>query len=109
MYGEKPGPYWRICWKYISPTILLAIFLAACSQELDKYQTLKNGDYTYPEWAPRVGLLMTGASVCCIPVYAIYYLKTQVSGSFYEVSNGHFKITIRIYALALLLIIYCIL
>lgn len=114
MYGEKPGPYWRICWKYISPTILLAIFLAACSQELDKYQTLKNGDYTYPEWAPRVGLLMTGASVCCIPVYAIYYLKTQVSGSFCEVRNSDFKIMMSlsskgIYALVLLLIIYCIL
>lgn len=87
MYGEMPGAYWRICWKYISPTILLMIFIAACGQELDKYHTLTNGDYTYPGWAPTVGLLMTGSSVCCIPFYAIYYLKTKVSGSFLQVSQ----------------------
>lgn len=75
MYGEMPGVYWRICWKYISPTILLIIFIAACGQELDKYHTLTDGPYTYPGWAPTVGLLMTGSSICCIPIYAIYYLS----------------------------------
>lgn len=85
MYGEIPGPYWRYCWKYISPTILLLIFLAACLQEIDKYFTLTIGRYTYPDWAPRVGLLMTGSSICCIPLYAVYYLKTQVTGTILQV------------------------
>lgn len=85
MYGETPGLYWRYCWKYISPTILLLIFFAACLQELDKYHTLTIGHYTYPDWAPTIGLLMTGSSICCIPLYAIYYLKTQVTGSFIQV------------------------
>lgn len=89
MYGEMPGAYWRICWKYISPTILLIIFIAACGQELEKYQTLKAGSYTYPKWAPTVGLLMTGSSICCIPIYAIYYLKTKTSGSFIEVRQTY--------------------
>lgn len=86
MYGEMPGAYWRICWKYISPTILILIFIAACVEELGKYRMLQIDDYTYPGWAPTVGLLMTGSSVCCVPIYAIYYLKTKTSGSFYEVS-----------------------
>lgn len=89
MYGELPGAYWRICWKYISPSILLLIFTAACGQELDKYHTLKNGNYTYPGWAPTVGLLMTGSSVCCVPIYAIYYVKTKTSGTFLEASTSN--------------------
>lgn len=88
MHGERPAAYWRYCWKYISPSILLLIFIAACREELEKYrQDLTNGGYTYPSWAPIVGLLITSSSVCCVPIYAIYYVRTKTSGSFIEVSE----------------------
>lgn len=85
MYGHKPGIYWRICWKYISPTILLVIFVAALIQEGGKYQSLRYGNYVYPTWSLALGWLMTASSVICIPTYAIYkFAKTP--GSFLEVS-----------------------
>lgn len=80
MTGHMPGSYWRICWKYISPTILTVIFIGACCLEFEKYRVLKLEDYVYPTWAPNVGLLMTFSSICCIPIYAIYYIKTKTSG-----------------------------
>jgi solute carrier family 6 (neurotransmitter transporter, serotonin) member 4 len=27
MLGEKPSLYWRICWRYISPTFLFVILI----------------------------------------------------------------------------------
>lgn len=78
MYGKPVGLYWRLCWKYFSPTILISIFCAALYLEAKKTDTLKYGNYVYPHWAIAIGWLMTGASVCCIPVYAICLLcKTK--------------------------------
>lgn len=91
MYGKPPAPYWRICWKYVSPTILLFIFLAACMQELSKYHSLTYGTYIYPSWAPIAGLLMTGSSVCLIPIYAVYYIRTKTTGSLVQVSLNRNK------------------
>lgn len=73
MSGSRPGLYWRVCWKYISPSILVIIFLSACSQELGKYRRLEQGNYVYPAWAPALGLVMTSSSVACIPIYALYH------------------------------------
>lgn len=60
--------------------------MAACGEELSKYNTLKDNDYTYPDWAPKLGLLITGSSIICIPAYAIYHLAFKTSGSIHEVS-----------------------
>lgn len=61
--------------------------MGAISQELGKYHVLKDNNYTYPDWAPKVGLLITGSSIFCIPAYAIYHLTLKTSGTLYEVCN----------------------
>lgn len=81
--GQLPGLYWRFCWKYVSPTMLLFVFIGAMVLEADKYKELKYNDYVYPTWALALGWLLTASSVACIPIYAIYKLLT-IPGTFME-------------------------
>lgn len=70
MLGKKPSLYWRICWRYISPTFLFVRkFLnsheSKCSsicfsQVILIFSILNNehmlGDeYQYPEWSTTLG------------------------------------------------------
>ena len=82
MYGHRPGIYWRICWTYISPTLLLVIFLAAIKQETERYAYTNNQGI--PTWAVSLGWLMTASSLICIPLYAIYLFATS-SGTLSQV------------------------
>lgn len=53
MLGEerRPGKFWKICWQYISPLILL--FTIVFSSLL--YQEVTLDDYKYPSWAHALG------------------------------------------------------
>lgn len=88
MYGQRPGIYWRICWTYISPTLLLVIFLAAIYQETDRYTSLVLDEYSFPKWAMGLGWLMTASSLVCIPIYAIYLLA-KTPGTFSQVKVSY--------------------
>ncbi|XP_054152650.1 sodium-dependent serotonin transporter-like [Oppia nitens] len=68
MLGTKPGIFWRICWKFISPLFLGFIFFAA----LFEYKDLVIGSYVYPNWSILLGWTITLSSMTCIPLYAIY-------------------------------------
>lgn len=87
MYGTRPGLFWRVCWKYISPTLLVSIFITACVQEFEKLGSLQDGGYTYPRWAIILGFIITSSSISCVPIYACYHFKTKTHGKFLEVSS----------------------
>ncbi|XP_053214889.1 sodium-dependent serotonin transporter-like [Panonychus citri] len=70
MLGYMPGIFWRTCWTYISP-IFLAVTL---SFAIIGYKDLEWGNYKYPAWSIRLGWLITGSSVSCVPIYGIYHL-----------------------------------
>ncbi|GFY50126.1 sodium-dependent serotonin transporter [Trichonephila inaurata madagascariensis] len=72
MLGYRPGIFWRVCWKYISPVFILCIFIFAIVQ----YKDLTLNDYTYPKWAIGIGWILTASSLLCIPGYITYYLVT---------------------------------
>ncbi|KAI8507505.1 Sodium-dependent serotonin transporter [Branchiostoma belcheri] len=68
MIGTKPALPWRICWTFICPIILaITIVLGLVYYEAPVY-----GDYVYPGWAVGVGWGITGSSLVCIPLYAMY-------------------------------------
>lgn len=74
MLGEKPSLYWRICWRYISPTFLLVILCFSVWNHAD----MLGEEYYYPPWGVQLGWVLTGSSVICIPVYMIYkFHKTR--------------------------------
>ncbi|CAF1409947.1 unnamed protein product [Adineta steineri] len=56
MLGEerRPNKFWQICWKYISPLILL--FTIVFSSLF--YQEVTLDDYTYPPWALALGWMV---------------------------------------------------
>lgn len=70
MLGFRPGIFWRICWKFLSPAILLFLFVMS----LIDHQPMPYADYAYPEWAIAVGWLIVMSSLSFIPGYFIYIL-----------------------------------
>ncbi|XP_055538311.1 sodium-dependent serotonin transporter [Wyeomyia smithii] len=86
MLGKKPSLFWRICWKYISPTFLFCILIFS----LLGYESMLEGEYKYPEWSVAAGWVLTLSSVLCIPLYVIY--KFMISdGSFMNRLRQTFK------------------
>ncbi|XP_045461815.1 sodium-dependent serotonin transporter [Harmonia axyridis] len=68
MIGHRPGLFWRLCWKYISPVFILVIFIFS----LLSHEEMLGTEYHYPEWAFYVGYALTASSIICIPLYIIY-------------------------------------
>nr|WLN44339.1 NTT7 [Sinonovacula rivularis] len=83
MTGYRPGLYWRICWKYLSPTFLLIIVISSILH----YEPLKYvggiGTYVYPFYANVLGWLIACSVMSIIPLYVIFYLLTT-KGTFRE-------------------------
>lgn len=67
MLGKRPNIFWRMCWKYISPTFLFVILIFSVLG----YEEMLGGEYEYPEWSTTVGWTLTLSSVLCIPGYMI--------------------------------------
>lgn len=81
MLGKKPSIYWRLCWKYVSPTFLFVILIFS----LLGYEDMLGSEYKYPEWSGTVGWILTLSSVICIPGYMV--VKFLISpGGFKHVS-----------------------
>ncbi|XP_065083015.1 sodium-dependent serotonin transporter [Ochlerotatus camptorhynchus] len=76
MLGKKPSLFWRICWKYISPTFLFCILIFS----LLGYEAMLEGEYKYPEWSIAAGWVLTLSSVLCIPLYVIYKFMISDGG-----------------------------
>lgn len=74
MLGFSPNVYMYYCWNYISPSIIIALFIfSIVSYERVAYANT----YTYPLWGELIGWCMGLASVICIPIYAILYILRQ--------------------------------
>lgn len=70
MLGSKPGLYWRICWKFISPCFIVGVVTFG----LIYHEPLKYIDYSYPNWAEWVGWSLALSSILMIPIVAIVQL-----------------------------------
>ncbi|XP_062404562.1 sodium-dependent noradrenaline transporter [Sardina pilchardus] len=79
MMGFKPGLYWRICWKFVSPAFLLFVVIASIVTSTG----LKHDDYTFPWWSNVVGWSIAMSSMMFVPLYAIYKFLS-VPGTFKE-------------------------
>ncbi|CAK8672268.1 unnamed protein product [Clavelina lepadiformis] len=79
MTGKAPGLYWRITWSFVSPAVLLFIFIYS----LANYKPLKLNDYAFPPWANAIGWLTVASSALLIPAVAIFQVASR-DGSFFE-------------------------
>ena len=81
MTGCRPGNWWKFCWIFGSPVIMLGIFLFSLSQ----WSGVTYGKYRYPLWAEFVGWMFALSSILFIPAFAIYQLLTT-PGNLMEVN-----------------------
>ncbi|CAG0921004.1 unnamed protein product [Notodromas monacha] len=84
--GRRPGLYWTICWRFVSPVIIAVIFLASIILKI-----LKSADYTIwdkekaesskvplPGWALAIGIFLMLLSFLPLPiVFCIEFLKKR--------------------------------
>ncbi|KAG9352566.1 hypothetical protein JZ751_020980 [Albula glossodonta] len=68
MMGFRPGLYWRLCWKFVSPAFLLFVVIASIVTS----SGLKYDDYIFPQWSNAVGWGIAMSSMLFVPVYAVY-------------------------------------
>uniref|UniRef100_A0A8C8RGK2 Transporter n=1 Tax=Pelusios castaneus TaxID=367368 RepID=A0A8C8RGK2_9SAUR len=82
MMGFKPGLYWRLCWKFVSPAFLLFVVIVS----IINFKPLTYDDYAFPLWANRIGWGIALSSMILVPAYIIYKFL-NVRGTFKEVSG----------------------
>lgn len=63
MIGRPISKWWLICWKYLSPLMVLGILLFS----LIKHSRIKYEEYVYPLWGEVLGWLITAASMLMVP------------------------------------------
>uniref|UniRef100_A0A8C1VG52 Transporter n=1 Tax=Cyprinus carpio TaxID=7962 RepID=A0A8C1VG52_CYPCA len=91
MMGFKPGIYWRLCWKFVSPAFLLLAVIASIVTSGD----LRYDDYIFPRWSNMVGWSIALSSMLFVPIYAIYKLLI-LPGTFKEKSSNICRIKCHI-------------
>ncbi|XP_068115984.1 sodium- and chloride-dependent glycine transporter 2 [Hyperolius riggenbachi] len=79
MIGFQPGRFWRVCWAFVTPTILTFIL----SFSLWQWEPMTYGSYHYPTWSMVLGWLMCACSVIWIPI--MFVIKMYLApGNFIE-------------------------
>ncbi|XP_038610042.1 sodium-dependent noradrenaline transporter [Tachyglossus aculeatus] len=68
MMGFKPGLYWRLCWKFVSPAFLLFVVIVS----IINFKPLTYDEYVFPLWANYIGWGIALSSMILVPGYAIY-------------------------------------
>ncbi|XP_059899422.1 sodium-dependent neutral amino acid transporter B(0)AT3-like [Gadus macrocephalus] len=108
MTGKRPNIFWRVCWRFISPLYLLAVFLAYVviqAQQHPQYPAW-NPDYVhfpeteakdYPGWVFSIIVILSVLPVISIPLVAFYRLiccgldrkSTKCSGTNPYINSGY--------------------
>ncbi|XP_039263077.2 sodium- and chloride-dependent GABA transporter 2-like isoform X1 [Styela clava] len=92
MIGYRPSPFFRICWKYCSPTLCFAILIFS----IVRYEPLKyNNVYEYPPVGQAVGWILAFSSILCIPLKAIWVLFKAKGSNLKEKFQNSLKCKIQ--------------
>ncbi|XP_064126633.1 sodium-dependent dopamine transporter isoform X1 [Loxodonta africana] len=79
MIGRRPGLYWRLCWKFVSPCFLLFVVVVS----IVTFRPPHYGAYIFPDWANVLGWVIATSSMSMVPIYATYKFYS-LPGSFRE-------------------------
>uniref|UniRef100_F7BDK0 Transporter n=2 Tax=Ornithorhynchus anatinus TaxID=9258 RepID=F7BDK0_ORNAN len=79
MIGRRPGLYWRLCWKFVSPCFLLFVVVVS----IVTFKPPNYGNYIFPTWANMIGWFIAVSSMSMVPIYATYKF-CSLPGSFRE-------------------------
>ncbi|KAH8355836.1 hypothetical protein KR200_010722 [Drosophila serrata] len=70
MLGKRPGLYWRILWQWVTPMVLVFIFVMTAVF----MRTITYNNISYPTWAVALGWAICVSSVMFIPLYMVYIM-----------------------------------
>ncbi|XP_071491700.1 sodium- and chloride-dependent GABA transporter 1-like [Diadema antillarum] len=87
MTGSTVWVYFQFCWAVLSPLAMLMILILS----VVFYIPASLDEYTFPDWAQAVGLLLALVPVAVIPTYIVYALTFNAEGSLIQ----RFKILLR--------------
>ncbi|EEC07753.1 norepinephrine/norepinephrine transporter, putative [Ixodes scapularis] len=82
MLGFRPGIFWRLCWKFITPTFLVAVILSGIVNQAP----VEYHNYRYPTWAINMGWGLALSSVAMVPIVAAFKL-CRAKGTCAELSH----------------------
>jgi hypothetical protein len=83
MVNEKPNKFWIICWKYISPAIIIVMTVMISKGMLEHPLTFGE-DYLYTGVGRHLAILIVAVPISFIFIYAIYRIKKE-KGTLIEV------------------------
>ncbi|XP_053718305.1 sodium-dependent neutral amino acid transporter B(0)AT1-like [Synchiropus splendidus] len=107
MVGSKPGIYWQVTLRFVSPLILMIIlvfYLVTQVQQTPTYLTWDPNSeefpllasIPYPSWINAVIFVLAGVPCLAVPVYALgrlIYVRNKKNTSLSEASNKISHIT----------------
>lgn len=82
MLGRKTGIYWRLCWKYFTPTIMISIFMYFVMT----WKPITYHDLEYSTSLQVIGWTISAIALLQLPFMAFVAFKKQAEGSWKEVS-----------------------
>lgn len=79
MTGSRPGLYWMLCWKYISPLAMLSILFASFYELINEgssypawqADTGTTQKMEWPHWCIVAAICLIASSIIWIPLVAI--------------------------------------
>ncbi|KAM6959162.1 sodium-dependent neutral amino acid transporter B(0)AT1-like [Aplochiton taeniatus] len=82
MIGHKPNMFWQVAWRFISPVIVLVIFVVyIVNKALQEFTYLvwdpssesfpSLGEEKYPKWIPFIIFLLAGIPSLAVPIFAL--------------------------------------
>ncbi|PAA64594.1 hypothetical protein BOX15_Mlig031699g3 [Macrostomum lignano] len=74
MLGRQPSAWWRICWRFITPAIILCIFIISIVNHSPVTYGPEDNKYRYPKWAINIGMCLALMSLLPLPLLAIVAL-----------------------------------
>ncbi|XP_070557643.1 sodium-dependent proline transporter-like [Ptychodera flava] len=81
MLGDYPNPWWKICWKFLTPLVIIFIIIMMYIE----YVPVSYGSYVYPAAGEVIGWLCAGASLVMIPLWmVIEYIVNSKGNTFLE-------------------------
>uniref|UniRef100_A0A8C8E389 Transporter n=1 Tax=Oryzias sinensis TaxID=183150 RepID=A0A8C8E389_9TELE len=79
MIGHRPGRYWRLCWKFVSPCFLLFMVVVSFAT----FNPPNYGSYMFPPWANMLGWCLAMSSMTMVPLYTRWRLTLSAKSGKY--------------------------
>ncbi|XP_055532517.1 sodium-dependent nutrient amino acid transporter 1 isoform X2 [Wyeomyia smithii] len=87
MLGSRPNIYWRLCWRWITPLLMIVILIYS----LATLEPLTYQGYTYPSIAYALGWCISAFGLLQLPIWGFYAVLKQDGETFSQKIMNTFR------------------